>query len=37
MERRKVALITAVWRRHELTALVLNRFKNIKEVVGKDS
>jgi len=31
MSRRIVALITAVWKRHELTALVLNRFRNIKD------
>ena len=31
MSRRIVALITAVWKRHELTSLVLNRFKNIKD------
>jgi hypothetical protein len=31
MSGRIVALITAVWKRHELTALVLNRFRNIKD------
>ena len=31
MSERIVALITAVWKRHELTALVLNRFRNIKD------
>jgi hypothetical protein len=31
MSGRTVALITAVWKRHELTALVLNRFRNIKD------
>ena len=31
MKERKVALITAVWKRHELTSLVLNRFRNIKD------
>jgi hypothetical protein len=31
MGKRRVALITAVWKRHDLTGLVLNRFRNIKE------
>ena len=31
MSRRRVALITAVWKRHQLTTLVLNRFRNIKD------
>ena len=31
MGTRKVTLITAVWKRHEFTSLVLNRFKNIKD------
>tara|TARA_B100000678_G_C18102405_1_gene459357 strand:- start:42 stop:833 length:792 start_codon:yes stop_codon:yes gene_type:complete len=31
MGRRTVALITAVWKRHELTDLVLNRFRSIKD------
>tara|TARA_B100000029_G_scaffold129827_1_gene123307 strand:- start:1459 stop:2250 length:792 start_codon:yes stop_codon:yes gene_type:complete len=34
MGRRKVALITAVWKRHGLTDLVLNRFKNIKQEIA---
>ena len=34
MGRRKVALITAVWKRPELTNLVLNRFKNIKDEIA---
>jgi len=34
MGRRKVSLITAVWKRHELTDLVLNRFKNIKDEIA---
>ena len=34
MSMRKVALITAIWRRHNLTDLVLNRFKNIKEEIS---
>ena len=33
MGRRKIALITAVWKRHELTDLVLQRFKKIKEEI----
>jgi len=35
MGRRKVALITAVWKRHELTDIVLNRFKNIKKEIAE--
>ena len=30
MGKRRITLITAVWKRHELTGLVLNRFRNIK-------
>ena len=30
MGKRRVTLITAVWKRHYLTGLVLNRFRNIK-------
>ena len=30
MDKPTIALITAVWKRPELTGLVLNRFKNIK-------
>lgn len=30
MGKRRVTLITAVWKRHDLTGLVLNRFRNIK-------
>ena len=36
MSVRKVALITAIWRRHELTDIVLNRFKKIKEEIAEN-
>ena len=34
MGRKTVALITAVWKRHELTALVLDRFRNIRDEIA---
>ena len=36
MGQRTVALITAVWKRHELTDLVLNRFKSIKNEIADE-
>ena len=36
MGRRKIALITAVWKRHALTDLVLQRFKKIKEEISEN-